>query len=179
VADRELSAWLRQGGLIAYPTESCYGLGCDPMNHGAVKKIIQLKGRTPGKGLILIAANRHQLRPYATRASIERAWQRGYWPGPVTWILPAARTCPSWLTRGSNTIAVRITAHAAASHLCQRARMALVSTSANRSGDPPAKTAEQCARIFGRQVRTLAGRIGKRRRPSTLIDFATGKVFRP
>lgn len=80
---------------------------------------------------------------------------------------------------GGNTIAVRITAHAVASQLCQGVGMALVSTSANRSGEPPAKSAEQCERMFGRQVRTLAGRIGKRQRPSTLIDFATGKVFRP
>lgn len=177
--DEGLRAWLRQGGVIAYPTESCYGLGCDPMNRSAVKKIIRLKGRSAAKGLILIAANRHQLRPYASRAAIEGAWRLGSWPGPVTWVLPAARKCPGWLMGDNHTIAVRITAHAEAAEVCRRTGMALVSTSANKSGDVPAKTAGQCETIFGRQVRVLPGKVGRRKRPSTLIDFASGKVHRP
>lgn len=174
-----LRTWLMRGGLIAYPTESCYGLGCDPMNRRAVEKLIRLKGRSAAKGLILIAANRHQLRPFATRASIDSAWQQARWPGPVTWVLPAAKSCPAWLTRANDTIAVRVTAHEPASQLCRRAGTALVSTSANRSGETPAKTAQQCERIFGERVRVIPGRIGSRKRPSTLIDFASGKVLRP
>lgn len=174
----ELRAYLKQGGVIAYPTESCYGLGCDPMNRAAVEKILRLKGRGAAKGLILIAANRNQLRPYATRTSIETAWQKARWPGPVTWVLPAAKTCPKWLTGGRNTVAVRITAHAGAAQLCRQAGMALVSTSANRSGDSPAKTAAECEAAFGKHLRVLAGKIGMRKRPSTLIDLASGKVLR-
>jgi L-threonylcarbamoyladenylate synthase len=173
-----LRAWLKRGGLIAYPTESCYGLGCDPRNRRAVEKILQLKGRDAAKGLILIAANRRQLRPYATRNAIETAWGRGLWPGPVTWVLPAANTCPSWLTGGRDTVAVRITAYLDAANLCKQAGMALVSTSANKSGGKPAKTWQQCQRLFGQRVRVLPGRIGARRRPSTLIDLASGKVLR-
>lgn len=173
-----LKAFLKRGGVIAYPTESCYGLGCDPMNRGAVEKILKLKGRGAAKGLILIAANRRQLQPYATKASIEAAWQKGRWPGPVTWVLPAAKTCPEWLTGGRGTVAVRITAHAGAASLCEEAGMALVSTSANRSGHKPAKTWRQCRRLFGERVRVVQGRIGARKRPSTLIDFASGKVLR-
>lgn len=175
----ELRAWLKDGGLIAYPTESCFGLGCDPMNRAAVKKIFKLKGRGADKGLILIAANRNQLRPYATRASIEAAWKQGRWPGPVTWVLPAAGACPEWLTGGRGTVAVRITAHPDAAALCQQAGMALVSTSANKSGEKPATTAAQCHALFGKQVRVMPGRIGARKRPSTLIDLASGKVLRP
>lgn len=173
-----LRAFLKRGGLIAYPTESCYGLGCDPMNRRAIKKILQLKGRGAAKGLILIAADRNQLRPYATRASIEAAWEKGFWPGPVTWVLPAAKTCPEWISGGRDTVAVRITAHAGAAELCRQAGMALVSTSANKSGGKPAKTWQQCSRLFGRRVRVLPGRIGARKRPSTLIDLASGKVLR-
>ncbi len=173
-----LRAFLKQGGVIAYPTESCYGLGCDPMNRAAVERIFKLKGRGAAKGLILIAANRNQLRPYATRASIEAAWNKRRWPGPVTWVLPAAKTCPEWLTGGRGTVAVRITAHTGAAALCREAGMALVSTSANRSGDSPAKTAEECSVLFGNKVRVQEGRIGTRKRPSTLIDLASGKVLR-
>jgi L-threonylcarbamoyladenylate synthase len=178
VKAEELRAWLKGGGLIAYPTESCYGLGCDPMNRRAVKKILKLKGRGAGKGLILIAANRHQLRPYATRTSIEAAWEKGLWPGPVTWVLPAAKSCPAWLTGGRDTVAVRITAHPDAASLCKLSGMALVSTSANKSGSKPARTTDECSALFGRQVRVLAGKVGVRKRPSTLIDLASGKVLR-
>jgi L-threonylcarbamoyladenylate synthase len=173
-----LRPWLDRGGVIAYPTESCFGLGCDPMNRGAVEKILKLKGRGAVKGLILIAANRNQLRPFATRSSIAAAWQKGRWPGPVTWVLPAAKNCPAWLTGGRGTVAVRITAHPVAAALCREAGMALVSTSANRCGDPPATTAEECRALFGTRVRVVEGRIGARKRPSTLIDLATGKVLR-
>lgn len=173
-----LRAFLKRGGVIAYATESCYGLGCDPVNRAAVEKIFKLKGRGAAKGLILIAANRNQLRPYATRTSIEAAWQKGRWPGPVTWVLPAAKSCPEWLTGGRGTVAVRITAHAGATALCKKAGMALVSTSANKSGDKPAVMADECRTLFGGQIRVLEGRIGARKRPSTLIDLASGKVLR-
>ena len=174
----ELRAFLKQGGVIAYPTESCFGLGCDPMNRGAVEKILKLKGRGAAKGLILIAANRNQLRPFATRSSIEAAWNKKRWPGPVTWVLPAAKNCPEWLTGGRNTVAVRITAHPQAAALCKQAGMALVSTSANKSGGKPATTTDECHTLFGGQIRVLEGRIGARKRPSTLIDLASGKVLR-
>lgn len=173
-----LRVWLKQGGVIAYPTESCYGLGCDPMNRRAVEKIFKLKGRGAAKGLILIAANRNQLRPYATRTAIEAAWHKGLWPGPVTWVLPASKACPPWLTGGRGTVAVRITAHPGAAELCREAGMALVSTSANKSGNQPAKTWQQCQQVFGKRVRVLKGGIGARKRPSTLIDLASGKVLR-
>jgi len=178
VKGEELRAWLKGGGIIAYPTESCYGLGCDPLNREAVEKIFRLKGRGAAKGLILIAANRHQLRRYATRTSIEAAWAKALWPGPVTWVLPAAKTCPEWLTGGRGTVAVRITAHPGAAALCRQAGMALISTSANKSGDSPAKTAAECEAVFGQRVRVLEGKIGARKRPSTLIDLASGKVLR-
>lgn len=173
-----LSVFLHHGGVIAYPTESCFGLGCDPMNRISVENISRLKGRNASKGLILIAANRQQLRPYVTRHSIGQAWKAGRWPGPVTWALPASKNCPDWLSGGRGTVAVRITAHHGAAQLCRQACMALVSTSANRSGHKAAKTANQCRRIFGARIRVIEGRIGARKRPSTLIDFATGKILR-
>lgn len=175
-----LRAHLRRGGLVAYPTESCYGLGCDPRNPRALKRLIAVKGRSAAKGLLLIAADWAQLKPYVAPLSAEQhARMRRTWPGPVTWVVPASTRCLPLLTGGRPTVAVRVTAHPDAARLCHSLGMALVSTSANKSGHKPAQTAAQCRRIFGAQVRVLDGRIGQRRRPSTLIDLATGKILRP
>lgn len=176
----ELRAYLTRGGLIAYPTESCYGLGCDPRNTRALKRLVALKGRSAAKGLLLIADSFKHLAPYVGRLTpAERARMARTWPGPVTWVVPASAACPPLLTGSRPTIAVRVTAHPVAARLCRMLGMALVSTSANRSGRKPARTAAQCRRMFGARVRVIEGRIGARRRPSTLIDLASGAVLRP
>ena len=176
----DLRAHLRGGGLIAYPTESCYGLGCDPRNPRALRRLIQLKGRDAAKGLLLIADHLKRLQPFMRPLSTaDRTRMQCTWPGPVTWVVPASAACPPLLTGGRPTIAVRVTAHPEAARLCRSLGIALVSTSANKSGKKPAKTAAECRRIFGAQVRVIAGHIGQRRRPSTLIDLATGNVLRP
>ena len=175
-----LRAYLRRGGLVAYPTESCYGLGCDPRHPRALKRLIRLKGRSAAKGLLLIADHSKRLQPFMRPLSpADRARMQQSWPGPVTWVVPASSACPPLLTGGRPTIAVRVTAHRGAARLCRSLRMALVSTSANQSGKKPAKTAAECRRIFGARVRVIAGRIGTRKRPSTLIDLATGTILRP
>ena len=174
-----LRAHLRRGGLIAYPTESCYGLGCDPRNPRALRRLIRLKGRSAAKGLLLIADAFKRLQPFVRplRAP-DMARMKRTWPGPVTWVVPASGACPPLLTGGRPTVAVRVTAHPDAARLCRSLGMALVSTSANKSGRKPAKTAAECRRIFGARVRVVNGRIGRRRRPSTLIDLATGTILR-
>ena len=176
----ELRAYLKRGGLIAYPTESCYGLGCDPRNPNALKRLIRLKGRSAAKGLLLIAHHFKQFKPFIRplSAADQTKMQRS-WPGPVTWVVPASPACSPLLTGGRPTIALRVTAHPVAARLCRELGMALVSTSANKSGKKPAQTAAQCRRIFGARVRVIDGRIGTRRRPSTLIDLATGTTLRP
>ena len=176
----DLRAWLRRGGIIAYPTESCYGLGCDPRNPRALQRLIRLKGRSTAKGMLLIADRFKQLKPFVRPLhAADLARMQHSWPGPVTWVVPASNACPPLLTGGRPTIAVRVTAHPVAARLCRSLGMALVSTSANKSGKKPAKTAAECRRIFGARVRVIAGRIGRRRRPSTLIDLATGNILRP
>lgn len=175
-----LRAWIRAGGVIAYATESCFGLGCDPRNPRAVARLLQLKGRPRAKGLILIAADVGQLRPYlAPLAPGLRARLGEWWPGPVTLLLAASRRCPRWLTGRHDKLAARVTAHPGAAGLCARLGMALVSTSANRSGQRPLKTAAACRRAFGARVRTLDGRIGRRKRPSTILDPLDDRILRP
>ncbi len=176
---QKIRAHLKRGGVIAYPTESCYGLGCDPRNRRAVMKLLRLKGRPQSKGLILIGADFSQLNSYA--ASLSRGQMAKLapsWPGPVTWLLPVADNTPPWLRGRHNSIAVRVTGHPLASRLCKLLGMALVSTSANRSGLNPARTYAACVRAFGREVMVVPGLIGKRRRPSAIMDLVTDAVLR-
>lgn len=176
---RALRAYLARGGVVAYPTESCFGLGCDPSNRAAVKRILQLKGRPQSKGLILIGAAASQFTRYlAPVPEPVKARLSDWWPGPNTLLLPRAWRCPRWLSGRHNTLAVRVTAHPVAARLCQALRMALVSTSANRGGQRPIKSARACARHFGNQVLVLPGRIGRAKRPSRIIDPLSGKHFR-
>ena len=176
---RQLRHHLKNGGVIAYATESCFGLGCDPRNARAVRRILRLKRRPQSKGLILIAGKIEQIEPYvAPLTNAQKNILMQHWPGPVTFLLrPSSKT--SRALRGQHDkIAVRVTAHADAAMLCNRLGMALVSTSANRSGQKPIKSHAECSRQFGGQVMVIRGRIGKRKRPSTIKDFTSGKIMR-
>lgn len=132
---REAVRVIRNGGVIAYPTEYCYGLGCAPDCIPAIRRILAIKHRDRDQGLLLIAAGTDQLTPWADLSSrTVRDRIRGSWPGPVTWLVPPGRRVSSWLRGEHDSIAVRVTAHPQASALCRRAGIPLVSTSANRSG---------------------------------------------
>lgn len=177
---RRIRAFLRRGGVIAYPTESCYGLGCDPRNPRAVDRILRLKGRPRAKGLILIGSDAGQFDRFLAPIPAEVVRRLAdWWPGPNTILLRWSRRCPHWLTGKFTKLAVRVTAHPEAARLCRFLGMALVSTSANRSGQRALKTAADCRREFGRHVWALDGRVGRRKRPSTILDPASGGVLRP
>ncbi len=148
---RQARRVLAAGGVLAYPTEGVYGLGCDPSCPVAVTRLLSLKGRSWEQGLILVAAEPGQLRPWVAPAD-PRSWERALatWPGPVTWVLPAAAWVPPWIRGRHPTVAVRVTAHPLAAALCRAWGGPLVSTSANRHGRPPARTALQVRRAFPR-----------------------------
>ncbi len=176
---RRIAAYLRRGGLIAYPTESCYGLGCDPDNRRAVQRLLRLKQRPQHKGLILIAADYRQVARYLHPLTPDEQ-QRLRIAGAqaVTYLMPALSSAPRWLRGNHDTLAIRLTAHKQAAQLCRGVDSALVSTSANRSGQRPAKTFAQCRRLFGSKVWVLPGRVGKNRKPSTIAMWADGKIIR-
>ena len=176
---RCLAAHLKRGGLIAYPTESCYGLGCDPRNRKAVLRLLKLKQRPQHKGLILIAGKFSQLEPYLQALSpADQAVLKNDGAQAVTWLMPAKPDCPRWLRGAHNTLAVRLTAHRKAASLCNSLNMALVSTSANFSGGKPARTYSECRRLFGATARLLRGRVGKRKNPSTIKAWVDGRIVR-
>ena len=176
---RAIAAHLKRGGLIAYPTESCYGLGCDPDNRDAVLRLLKLKQRPQRKGLILIAAHYHQIARYLqARTATEQQKMQHDGARAITYLMPAHHSAPRWLRGRHDTLAVRLTAHLPAAQLCRGVNSALVSTSANRSGQRPAKTYAQCQRLFGHKVWVLPGRVGKRSKPSTILNWVSGKIVR-
>lgn len=167
---------LRRGGIVAYATESCFGLGCDPMNRAAVQRLLRLKQRHVNKGLIVLAATRAQLARYIDTCPPQVART---WPGPRTWLLPARAGVPFWIKGRHTNIAVRVTAHRQAAALCRAAGMAIVSTSANRSGETPTRNYRETQRRLGACVDyVLPGRIGKLKRPTPITDAASGRVVR-
>src|SRR5690606_23054211 len=116
------------------PTEAVWGLGCDPANEAAVRRLLAIKRRDPGKGLILVAADRGQLQPWVDFAGLPRARLEAVlasWPGPHTWILPAGAAAPRWITGDHDGLAVRVSAHPQVVALCRAFGGPLVSTSAN------------------------------------------------
>ncbi len=168
----------RGGGVLAYATESCFGLGCDPLNARALRRVIALKGRPNHKGLIVVGASLEQLAPLIRPLSAaERATVARYWPGPTTFLIPASRKVLPLLRGRHRKIAVRVTAHEETASLCH-ALGPLVSTSANRAGQRALRSAAACRHAFGAQVLTLPGRVGRRRKPSTIIDLESGRVLR-
>ena len=176
-----LRAHLRQGGLIAYPTESSYGLGCLPDYAPALRKVIALKKRPQHKGLIVIAADFSQLQPLLaplTTTEITAITQQ--WPAPRTLLLPVRRrqVLPALRGRGRQTLAVRIPDLATARFLCRAVGRPLVSTSCNRAGKKVCRTEREVRHQFGRRVMILSGRTGGRKQPSQIVDWVSGKRLR-
>ncbi|WP_038052649.1 Sua5/YciO/YrdC/YwlC family protein [Thermomonas fusca] len=173
---------LRNGGLIAYPTEGVWGLGCDPRSEAAVLRLLTLKQRDVAKGLILIASNEAQLAPFIDTALLGQAQLaevRASWPGPNTWIVPASKDAPRWITGAHDGIAVRVTEHPLVRALCDGFGGALVSTSANIASRPSPRTREELdPRIVAGVDAVTDGETLGRAQPSTIRDARSGAVLR-
>lgn len=173
-------AAVRTGGVIAYPTEAVYGLGCDPFNRTAVARLFALKQRPASQGVLLIAADFSQVEKFIGAAPPEAiARARATWPGPHTWVFPRSATTPAWLAGEHAGIAVRVTAHTIAGRLCQIFGGALVSTSANRHGAAPARSAGEVLAAFGDELAyVLDGLTGGLEQPTPIRDAISGDVIR-
>jgi len=176
------AALLRDGGVLAYPTEAVYGLGCDPHDRRAFDALFALKQRPPTQGVLLIAADFGQVERYIDLAAVPAdvlAQVRQSWPGPYTWIFPRTPDVPYWVAGGHAGIALRITAHAPSAALCRAFGGALVSTSANPHGEPSARSAQTVADYFGDALDgVLDAPLGEQTRPSTIRDALTGAIIR-
>jgi L-threonylcarbamoyladenylate synthase len=180
IAIRRAARIVRGGGVIAYPTEAVFGLGCLPRARAAVLRVLAIKRRSWRKGLILIGANLAQVERYVTLPPEPRRGEvLGTWPGPHTWVLDARASAPRWITGGRGSVAVRVTAHPLARELCLAVGEALVSTSANVSRRPPHRRLLRLRRDLGGQIDyVLPGPLGGLASPTLIRDGRSGKTLR-
>ena len=170
---------LRDGGIIAYPTEGVFGLGCLPDNADGVSRILEIKQRDPSRGLILIASNVAQLDDWIDLPDVETRLTSSA-KNPITWIVPPASLLPYWICGEHSGVAVRITSHRIAAALCDAADSALISTSANRSGHAPARNANVLRRSFRDLVDYIVpGQCGPATAPSEIRELSSGEILRP
>ncbi|MBE7561642.1 Sua5/YciO/YrdC/YwlC family protein [Acidithiobacillus sp. HP-6] len=174
---RQLVAHLRRGGVIAYPTEGVWGLGCDPRQRRALRRILHLKKRPQHKGVLLIAGRRCETATFWSDQGISPALLEQYWPG-TTLVLPARQQVPVWIRGRHPSVAVRVSHHPGVRALTRAFGSAIVSTSANRAGQRPARDLRTIRRYFGNHLPVLHARLGRQRRPSRIVDARTGQVLR-
>ncbi len=168
------------GGVIAYPTEAVWGLGCDPFQPDAIQRLLTLKRRSLSKGLILVAGDWQQLAwlledlPADRQHTLQQSW-----PGPNTWLVPHRGRVPHWLSGEFATIALRVSAHPVVAALCSAVGGPLVSTSANVTRAQAATEMFQVRRYFGSRLDTIMpGKLGGSRAPSTIRDLESGRLIR-
>lgn len=170
---REAADIVREGGILVFPTESFYGLGACPFDARAVRRIFDLKGRSfrTGPILVLIRSRADLAQLVAEITPTAERLMESCWPGPLTLVFRASGAVPSVLTAGTGTIGVRLSAHPDVQRLLEAVGGPLTGTSANRSGRPPATTAEEVERALGDSVDAiLDGGATPGGLPSTVVD---------
>mgnify|MGYP000182744605 FL=1 len=172
----------QQGGIVAYPTEAVFGLGCDPDNEQAIEKLLSIKSRSVDKGLILLAGNYSQLLPYIDDSKIpqdKRFTVLSRWPDGVTQLVAKNANTSTLLTGKFNTLAVRITSQPDVVALCTATNKPIVSTSANLAGEMPAKTWQAIPHELANKIDfIIQGETLGFDQPSTIIDALSGEVIR-
>lgn len=172
---------LLKGGVIGYPTEAVYGLGCTADQPDAIEQVIYAKRRDARKGLIVVVSALEQVKQVVSPRQYAQIIQHPprHWPGPFTYILDASPNCSRQLTGGRSTIAVRWSKHPVVRYLCDRVGP-IVSTSANISGRDACRTFHDTHRYFSSYIDfILPGPVNKLASPSTIIDYKTGQTIRP
>lgn len=175
-----LVSCLKNGGVIAYPTEAVFGLGCDAMNESAVRKILKLKQRSVQQGLIVLAPSLTMVKQYCGELP-PTCWQTitPSWPGPNTWLLPANSSVPTWISGQHTTVAMRISAHPIVQQILQAWPGLLVSSSANRHGETPALNVTTLTKYFPTEIDIMIDApLGTEKKPSTIRDALSGKLIR-
>ena len=180
LAIQQAVAAIHNGGVIAYPTEAVWGLGCDPADEVAVNRLLALKNRAVARGLILVASKESQIEwLLAGLSAAQRARLELSWPGPTTWLVPHNNRLPHWIYGDHDTVAVRVSDHPIVRALCDCWGGALVSTSANISGGTAAVAQFQVRRYFGDELDfVVPGSVGDAGRPSHIRDLVSDRVIR-
>ncbi len=173
-------AALRAGGVIAYPTEYCFGLGCDPRNADALARLLSIKQRQKEQGVILVASTLEQVTSYANLHDLEHLEKiTNSWPGPSTWLIPAKESVSSWVKGRHTSVAMRISAHPICLSLCTEFTHPIVSTSANRHGQKALLSAAAVKREFAEELDFIIDApVGNATSASTIRDAVTGEQLR-
>ena len=167
---------IKNGGVVIYPTEGIYGIGCDPYNKHSVEKIFQIKGRDYDKRFILISSQAEFLTNIIDIdiAQDERLKSKDF----VTWIVPANDSCPSWLKSDAG-VAVRITQHPVVKDLCNKLGSPIISTSANYANQEYINDISIIEKLFDGKVSCIVnGKLGNKKKPSTVRDIISNELLR-
>jgi L-threonylcarbamoyladenylate synthase len=168
---------MREGGVVVYPTETVYGIGCLPSDPDATQRICEIKQRAD-KPLPLICADVVAARKIVEMTSEAEKLAAKFWPGPLTLVLKSKVKYGMWVTHGASTLGVRVSPHTVAQKLAKAAGGVIVSTSANVSGDPPAKSAEEARKIFDGKVDIiLDGGPSQGGESSTVVDLSSEEIW--
>jgi L-threonylcarbamoyladenylate synthase len=170
---------LREGGIIAYPTEGVFGLGCDPFNETAVLRLLKIKQRKVEKGLILIASSWDQVKDLVKTNLFKSCTIKPNSKKPITWVFPATKKVPFWISGKFDSVAIRVTLHPVAKKLCQKLGGPIISTSANLVDKDPAKNSKQVSEQFASVVDFIvSGRVGNLKKPTEIREVKTNKIIR-
>jgi len=177
-ADNVLAAsrMVKEGGLVVYPTDTVYGLGCDPFNIKGVKRIFKVKGERR-KPLPILASSIDHIEKIAFLSQKAKKIAKRFWPGPLTLVVPKKPTLPNLVTCKLNSVGVRVPKHDIALQLISLSNGLLVGTSANKTGEKPPRTAHEAAQQLGEEVDAiLDGGPATFGVPSTVVDLTSKKL---
>ena len=174
---RIAAATMRNGGVVIYPTETVYGLGCIPSDPDAAKRVCEIKGRAENP-LPLVCSDIEMARKVVQFNGAAEKLAEAFWPGPLMFILPSKVVYPMWVTHGKKTIGLRVPGTEVPRKLAQLAGGVIVSTSANISGEPPATTAKEALSQTGFKVDLVVdGGPSPGGKPSTIIDLSGKEMW--
>ena len=174
---RVAAATMRNSGVVIYPTETVYGLGCLPSDPDAAMRVCEIKGRAENP-LPLVCSDIEMARKVVQFNGAAEKLAEAFWPGPLMFILPSKVVYPMWVTHGKKTIGLRVPGTEVPRKLAQLAGGVIVSTSANISGEPPATTAKEALSQTGFKVDLVVdGGPSPGGKPSTIIDLSGKEMW--
>ena len=155
-AIEEAAKWIRNGGLVALPTDTLYGLAADPFSAAAIARVFAVKGRAAERALPLIAADAAQVTAQLGRLpAVGQRLAERFWPGPLTLLVPATRALAAGVSGGTGRVGVRVPDHAVARAICAQAGRPITATSANVTGEPATPDPDQVERTLGDRLDLL------------------------
>jgi len=174
---REASQLIAAGGIIAFRTDTFYGLGADPLNTDAVRKIRELKGRDDTKPILLLISDDSEVDRFVQQSEFFKLGARDHWPAPLTLIGVSRPEVPTELTAGTGSLGIRLPDDEEVRALVRACGGALTATSANVSGQPPARTAKEVENYFPAGIDLIVdGGEVTATEASTVLDVSSSKA---